>query len=57
MKLTDINIRDPFVLCDDNKYYLYGTRANDFGVITKGFEFILWLQPLPKKTIFGEHIF
>lgn len=38
MKLTDINIRDPFVLCDDNKYYLYGTRAKDFGVNTKGFD-------------------
>ena len=27
MKLTDINIRDPFVLVCDDKYYLYGTRG------------------------------
>lgn len=38
MKITDINIRDPFVLCDSGKYYLYGTRANNFGVHTKGFD-------------------
>ena len=27
MKLTDINIRDPFVLTHNGKYYLYGTRG------------------------------
>ena len=27
MKITDINIRDPFILLHDNKYYLYGTRS------------------------------
>lgn len=27
MKREDINIRDPFVLVDDGKYYLYGTRS------------------------------
>lgn len=27
MKLSDINIRDPFVLVHDGKYYLYGTRG------------------------------
>lgn len=27
MKLTDINIRDPFVLTHSGKYYLYGTRG------------------------------
>ena len=26
MKLTDIHIRDPFILLDGGKYYLYGTR-------------------------------
>ena len=26
MKLSDIHIRDPFVLLEDGKYYLYGTR-------------------------------
>ena len=27
MKNTEINIRDPFVLLHDDKYYLYGTRS------------------------------
>ena len=27
MKLSDINIRDPFVLLHEDKYYLYGTRG------------------------------
>lgn len=26
MKLTDIHIRDPFILLENGKYYLYGTR-------------------------------
>lgn len=34
----DINIRDPFVLCEDGKYYLYGTRAKNFGRHTGGFD-------------------
>ncbi len=28
MKREDINIRDPYVLVDDGKYYLYGTRSD-----------------------------
>ena len=27
MKRSEINIRDPFVLVDGGKYYLYGTRG------------------------------
>ena len=27
MKLSDINVRDPFILTHEGKYYLYGTRA------------------------------
>lgn len=38
MKLNEINIRDPFVLAEDNKYYLYGTRADNFGRNTAGFD-------------------
>lgn len=38
MKNCDINIRDPFVLTNDGKYYLYGTRAKDFGIATGGFD-------------------
>lgn len=29
MKLCDINVRDPFILAYENKYYLYGTRAKN----------------------------
>lgn len=38
MKLNDINIRDPFILKEGDKYYLYGTRANNFGINTGGFD-------------------
>ena len=27
MKLSEINIRDPFILPFDNKYYMYGSRV------------------------------
>ena len=29
MKFEDIHIRDPFVLAEDGKYYLYGSRGNE----------------------------
>lgn len=29
MKLCDIHIRDPFILADGGKYYLYGSRGNE----------------------------
>ncbi len=38
MKNSEINIRDPFVLCEDSKYYMYGTRARNFGRKTSGFD-------------------
>ena len=38
MKIIDINIRDPFVLFENDTYYLYGTRAKDFGRKTGGFD-------------------
>lgn len=38
MKKSDINIRDPFVLVDNGKYYMYGTRAANFGCDVKGFD-------------------
>ena len=38
MKCNDINIRDPFILNVDNTYYMYGTRARNFGVKTGGFD-------------------
>ncbi len=60
MKFSDINIRDPFVLVHDGKYYLYGTRAEntweDKPLETLGFDvyesedFENWSEP---KQIFG----
>lgn len=38
MKNCDINIRDPFILKHNGKYYLYGSRAANFGRQTKGFD-------------------
>lgn len=38
MKKNDINIRDPFVLTEDGKYYMYGTRAKGFGSNVGGFD-------------------
>lgn len=38
MKKEEINIRDPFVVYENGKYYLYGTRANSFGSNTSGFD-------------------
>lgn len=38
MKLNEINIRDPFILKEKNTYYLYGTRAKNFGIKTGGFD-------------------
>ncbi len=36
IKANSINIRDPFVVYEDGKYYLYGTRAKDFGYLVGG---------------------
>lgn len=38
MKLNEINIRDPFILNENGTYYLYGTRAKDFGKNVGGFD-------------------
>lgn len=51
MKTSEINIRDPFVLNENGKFYLYGTRAHDFGKNTSGFDVYVsenlkeWSQP------------
>lgn len=51
MKNSDINIRDPFVLVEDGKYYMYGTRAANFGQETGGFDvyvstdLVEWSEP------------
>lgn len=38
MKLSNINIRDPFILEEKGLYYMYGTRAKNFGQKTGGFD-------------------
>lgn len=53
MKNQDIHIRDPFVLCEDGVYYMYGTRAASFGMETAGFDVYIstdlehWSDPTP----------
>ena len=53
MRLSDINIRDPFILPVDGTYYMYGTRAKDFGRFTGGFDVYVskdlaeWSEPIP----------
>ncbi|MBQ9532306.1 MAG: family 43 glycosylhydrolase [Eubacterium sp.] len=51
MRCDEINIRDPFILNENGKYYLYGTRAAHFGIKTNGFDvytsndLIEWSEP------------
>ena len=57
MKNCEINLRDPFVLKDNGKYYLYGTRAVNFGTRTGGFDVYVgddlenWSEP---KQVFDS---
>lgn len=52
MKVNEINIRDPFVLYENNKYYMYGTRGKNFGQKTGGFDVYVstdlenWSEPI-----------
>lgn len=38
MKFSDINIRDPFILKEDGKYYLYGTRGKTAWTAAEGLD-------------------
>ena len=38
MTFKDINIRDPFILPYDGKYYLYGTRGKTAWVAAEGLD-------------------
>lgn len=38
MTFADINIRDPFVLVDNGKYYLYGTRGSTAWISASGLD-------------------
>ena len=57
MKNQQINIRDPFVVVVDGKYYMYGTRAANFGQGTGGFDVYVgddlenWSEP---KEVFSS---
>lgn len=57
MKNQEINIRDPFVLVHNGMYYLYGTRADNFGQKTAGFDVYIgtdlenWSEP---KQVFDS---
>ena len=52
MKKDQINIRDPFIVYENGKYYLYGTRAQNFGCKTNGFDVYIsddltdWSDPI-----------
>ena len=41
MKTDEINIRDPYILCDNGIYYLYGTRAETCWGKAEGFDLSL----------------
>lgn len=66
MKNSNINIRDPFVLVHNGKYYMYGTRANNFGCLTGGFDVYVsddlenWSEPVAvfdsEKFGFNTHV-
>ncbi|HHV10892.1 MAG TPA: family 43 glycosylhydrolase [Clostridiales bacterium] len=38
MKTEEINIRDPYILCSNRKYYLYGTRSATTWGLAEGFD-------------------
>ncbi len=52
MKFDEINIRDPFIVLENNMYYMFGTRASNFGVKTGGFDVYIsedlenWSEPI-----------
>lgn len=52
MLCSSINIRDPYILFENGRYYMYGTRAKDFGIRTGGFDvytscdLVNWSEPV-----------
>ena len=52
MKNCEINIRDPFILNEGGKFYMYGTRAGSFGCKVGGFDVYIsddlenWSDPI-----------
>lgn len=56
MKFNEINIRDPFILADNGKYYLYGSRGNETWGECTGFDVYVsedlseWSEPIEAFT-------
>jgi len=56
MNLEKINIRDPFILINEGKYYMYGTRAETCWTSATGFDCYIsenlesWENKLHQKT-------
>ena len=52
MNLQDINIRDPFILPIDGKYYLYGSRGPERNALPLGLDVYVsddletWSEPI-----------
>ncbi len=52
MKSKEIHIRDPFILVHNGTYYMYGTRAKNFGIkvggvdVYKGTDLENWSEPI-----------
>lgn len=59
LKLTDINLRDPFILPDNGKYYLYGTKGSaifgesDCFPVYVSEDLENWSEP---KIVFKKHL-
>ena len=63
MKLTDINIRDPYILCSGDWYYMYGTEQRPVGERQKDLTVLkvrIWrtgkdhLKFFTNRKIFGQ---
>jgi GH43 family beta-xylosidase len=52
LQSKDINLRDPFVLSENGTFYMYGTRAQNFGMEVGGFDvyqstdLVNWSEPI-----------
>ena len=58
MKNSEIHIRDPFILCENGLYYMYGTRGRNFGQETGGFDVYTGTDlenwSAPKQVFYSE---
>ena len=55
MNNQDINIRDPFVLCENGKYYLYAPlHGHGIGVLTADSPYGPYRDPLNKPLVWQQ---